>query len=196
MAIDFGKFRNPDLKATMDAAFAHSARLYDLGTPLLADDDKIVTSTNMKVGTYTVAAQPDVPRNITVKRTAVGAADTGGTIVVAGTNYNDAVISETFTVGADGVTVTGAKAFKTVTSVTGAGWVIGEGNDTIIVGIGALLGMYHVLKTTADIPLGIVNTTIIPAPTVAAAGTIEGSTVDLSSGTFNGSKKAYAFVVE
>jgi len=166
--------------------------LANLGTPVVADVDRIVTSTNMIVGAYTVAAQPDVPRNITVTRTVVATgADTGGTIVIVGTNIDNVVITETITVGADGVTVAGTKAFKTVTSVTGVGWVIAGGNDTITVGVGTVLGLAAALAV-ADIVLGILGTTIT-AHTPVTTGTVEGTTVDMSAGTYDGSKAAMVF---
>lgn len=169
--------------------------LVNLGAPVVADVDRIVTSTNMIVGAYTVAAQPDVPRNITVTRTAVGAADTGGTIVITGTNYQNKVITETITVGADGVTVAGLKAFKTVTSVVGAGWVIAEGNDTITVGVGGVLGLPAKVNATTEMLLGILGTTITAhTPVVTSPATVEGSTVDMSAGTYNGTKEALVFV--
>lgn len=101
-----------------------------------ADTDKIVTTTNMKVGAYTVAASPSVPSLITVTVTASGTADTMGTITVVGTDIYDRVLTEVITPVA-GSTVTGTRYFKSVTSVTGAGWVIdaGAGNDTITVGV-------------------------------------------------------------
>lgn len=101
-----------------------------------ADTDKIVTTTNMKVGAYTVAASPSVPSLITVTVTASGTADTMGTITVVGTDIYDRVLTEVITPVA-GSTVTGTRYFKSVTSVTGAGWVIdaGSGNDTITVGV-------------------------------------------------------------
>ena len=101
-----------------------------------ADTDKIVTTTNMKVGAYTVAASPSVPSLITVTVTASGTADTMGTITVVGTDIYDRVLTEVITPVA-GSTVTGTRYFKSVTSVTGAGWVIdaGAGNDTIVIGV-------------------------------------------------------------
>jgi len=169
--------------------------LVNLGTPVVADVDRIVTSANMKVGAYTIAAQPDIPRNITVTRTAVGAADTGGTVTITGTSVEDKPITEAITVGADGVTVAGAKAFKTVTSVVGAGWVIDEGNDTITVGVGTELGLTAKVAAAADILLGILGTTITAHnPTVTDPPTAEGTTIDMSAGTYNGSKAAMVFV--
>lgn len=170
------------------------SRLYNLGAPVIADVDRIVTTTNMIVGTYTVAASPDISRNITVSATAVGAADTMGTITVDGTNYLDAVISEVITPIA-GSTVAGLKAFKTVTAVTGAGWVINEGNDTITIGIGNEIGMPIALTATSQIPLAILGVTITAHnPTVTT--TVENATIDMSAGTYDGAKSAIVFIVD
>ncbi len=117
--------------------FAPMKAFLGLSTLLTAADvDKIVESTNMKVGAYTVAASPSVPSLITVTVTASGTADTMGTITVVGTDIYDRVLTEVITPVA-GSTVTGTRYFKSVTSVTGAGWVIdaGAGNDTITVGV-------------------------------------------------------------
>ena len=184
-------------KAGVKASSA--TRLYNLGAPALADDDLIVTSTNMKVGSYTVAAQPEVPRNITVTATAGATADTLGTITITGTNYEDEVISEVITPVA-GSAIAGTKAFKTVTTVVGAGWVIDavEGtNDTIKVGTGNELGLPLVLDSTTEIIMGVLGVTITATnPTVANPATLEGTTIDMSAGTYNGTKEALVFVVD
>lgn len=153
-----------------------------LGTPLLEDDDWFVTVANMKVGAYTLAhTAPDVPRNITVSQTAVGAEDTNGTIVVVGTDINDEVISETITPNA-GATVAGAKAFKTVTSVTGAGWVIGEGNDTITVGFGSCIGLPDKLANNTVLAAILNAVREANAPTVTYSSTVlSQNTVDFDS---------------
>lgn len=163
-----------------------------LGTPVVADVDRIVTSVDMQVGEYTIAAQPDVPRNITVTRTVVTAADTPGTITVTGTNINDEAISEVITPGATGVTVAGTKAFKSVASVVGEGWVIDTDEDTITVGVGGVLGLPYATPDADQVKIGIVGTSLV-APTVVADATVEESTVDLSSGTYDGSKKVWVF---
>ena len=118
--------------------FAPMKAFVGLSTLLAAADvDSIVASANMKVGAYTViASQPSAPSLITVTATAVGTADTAGTIIVVGTDIYDRAQTETI-IPVAGSTVTGTKYFKSVTSVTGAGWVIdaGSGNDTITVGV-------------------------------------------------------------
>lgn len=102
--------------------------------------NRFVTDTDMKVGAYTVANSGTMPsagaRLITVTTAADGAADTMGTVAIVGTNLAGAAISENITPVTD-ATATGTAWFRTVTSVTGAGWVIGEGNDNITVGVSA-----------------------------------------------------------
>jgi hypothetical protein len=107
-----------------------------------ADDDLIVTTVDMKVGAYTVAAQPTSPSKIGVKVTTVGNADTMGTIKFVGTDINNAAIEETI-IPISGSTVWTTRYFKTVTSATGAGWVVSAdtSKDTIIIGIPATGGI-------------------------------------------------------
>jgi len=170
--------------------------LYNLGAPVVADVDRIVVSANMKVGTYTIAAQPDVPRNITVKRTAVSTADTGGTIAIVGRDSDGKVITETISVGSDGVTVAGTKAFDSVASVTGAGWVTASTADTIEIGVGTELGLPVAVSAAAKMVLGILDTTITAHnATVSTPPSVAGTTVDMSAGTYDGSKNALVFVV-
>lgn len=195
MSLDTTKLRNPALREFAEDHLDHAGRIYSLGTPVVADTDKIVTTVDMKVGSYTIAAQPDVARNITVTVTAVGTADTMGTITITGTNVAGQVITEVLTPIA-GSTVAGTKAFKTVTSVVGAGWVIDavEGTkDTVIVGVGTVIGL-PIKILTGDCPLSILGTAIV-VPTVTV-GAIESCTIDASSGTYNGTKALYAVVVE
>lgn len=102
-----------------------------------ADDDKIVTSANMKVGAYTIAAQPAVPARISVTATAVGTADTLGFVTITGTIAGTGKTETEVITPVSGSTVFGAKYFSAITSVVGSGWVIdaGAGNDTIKVGV-------------------------------------------------------------
>jgi hypothetical protein len=98
----------------------------------------IVASADMKVGTYTIAAQPPAPRQISVTVTATGTADTMGTVTIAGT-VGGSTDSEAITPVA-GSTVYGTKFFSAVTTATGAGWVIDavEGTaDKITIGVSA-----------------------------------------------------------
>jgi hypothetical protein len=119
----------------------YAPRMAYLGTPALGGVNDIVTIATMKnTTTYVIAASPDVPRVITISHTANGAPDTLGTIEITGTDYADAVITETIT-PLNGTIATGLKAFKTVTSAIGTGWSANEGADQITIGTGPALGM-------------------------------------------------------
>jgi hypothetical protein len=171
-------------------------RLYSLGAAILSDDDRIVVIGDgvMVNSTYSLTAQPDVPRNITVTHASVGATDTLGIITVDGTDINDEVIQEIITPSADGVVV-GLAAFKTVTTITGSGWTIAEGNDTIIVGVGDVLGLPVVISNASDILLGYVGVAPI-VPTVVANALISLCTADLATGTYDGSKVVLVHITQ
>jgi len=100
-----------------------------------ADTDAIVTTANMKVGTYTIAAQPTKASRISVTHTAVGNTDTLGTITIAGT-VDATATTEVITPVANS-TVYGNKYFDKdgLTSVTGGSWVTNGTADTITVGV-------------------------------------------------------------
>jgi hypothetical protein len=157
---------------------------YDPGAMAAADTNYYVESANMKVGAYTLAHTSPArgARNITVTQTAVDAEDTNGTILVTGTDLAGATITETITPNA-GATVAGTKAFKTVTSIVGAGWVIGGGNDTIIVGFGDVIGLPDKLSDTAQVVAASKNNVKEgTAPTVTVSSSVLASnTVDLST---------------
>jgi hypothetical protein len=174
----------------------------DLGAPALASANRIVTSVAMKVGAYTIAnasSADGLPRNVTCTRAVVATgADTPGTILVTGTDVDGRVISESLIPGADTILVSGTKAFKTVTSVVGAGWVIAGGNDTIVVGFGTLVGLPRkairgALPVAADIVATLLNRAIVAA-TIAFGGTPQTTTVDASAATYDGTKRLVLLV--
>lgn len=105
-----------------------------------ADVDRHVTSTNMKVGTYTIANSGTQAtagmRHVTLTHTSGDTTDTLGTVAIVGTDLDGAAVTETLTPTADDI-VTGTEWFKTITSATGAGWVIDAvetTNDTLTIG--------------------------------------------------------------
>lgn len=167
-----------------DGAGATTAIGYG-GSPAAADTDGIlpaVTDDGSQQVITTGIYQPDVPRNIT--------ATAGGTagdikaiqVIVAGTNEEDVAITETlpaFTVDTAG-SVSGTKAFKTVTSITipahdgtGATTEIGFGE---VLGIGLRLARKTV--KSAYLAEALEGT----GPTVLVDATnLEANTFDLNS---------------
>jgi hypothetical protein len=146
--------------------------------------NRIVTIANMKVGTYTIANASPVWGGgalITITHATVAAGtDTLGTVTIDGTSITGAVQSEVITPVADAV-ATGTKIFRSVTAVTGAGWVIAGGNDTITVGVaagnyvaatgGVLGGVLVNNAVAAAVVISAANGTIITVPASQAAGT-------------------------
>ncbi len=133
----------------------------DMTSP--ADPNLIVTTTDMKVGTYTIAAQPTGSHVVTVTNTVVSAADTMGTITILGEDSDGNVISEVIIPVADTL-VAGVLGFAVITSVTGAGWIIETtNNDTIVVGIGAVkppTGKY-IYKVTCETTAVVASETFL-----------------------------------
>lgn len=146
--------------------------------------NRIVASANMKVGTYTIANASPVWSGgalITVTHTQVGGVtDTLGTIAVAGTNLAGQAITETIT-PLDGTVATSTQIFRTVTSVTGAGWVVNSTADTIVVGVaagsyvcsggGSIGGILVNNSVAAAIVISDARGTIVTVPASQAAGT-------------------------
>ena len=151
-----------------------------------ADVDFFVASTDMKVGAY-VLANTTMPgtcaRNVTVTQTITNAAeDTNGTIVVVGTDLAGDAITETLTPNG-GATVAGAKAFRTVTSITGVGWVInGADEDTVTLGFGDAIGLPDMLAADSVLLCTLNGVREAVAPTVTFSTTVlDLNTVDLAS---------------
>lgn len=146
--------------------------------------NRLVTSANMKVGAYTVANAGSPYGElfyVSVTHTTATGTDTLGTIDVVGTDRSGAVIRETLTPTAD-ATVVGTKLFQTVTSVTGVGWVISGGNDTLTVGVVvASVGRRRVRVHNAGgqiLYLGASDVATTTGTSVPAGGVIDFNSVD------------------
>jgi hypothetical protein len=145
--------------------------------------NRYVTSTNMKVGAYTLANTTPVWSGaalVSVTHTEVGGGvDTLGTIVVVGVDLSGQTRTDTIT-PSNGLTVNGVIPFRTITSVTGVGWVIGTGNDTIVVGVaagniacgsnGQLVGVLVNNVVATAVTVADANRTILTVPASQAAG--------------------------
>jgi hypothetical protein len=129
--------------------------------------NRFVTSTNMIVGAYSLANTTPVWQGgcfltCTHATVAVGT-DTLGTIAIVGVGIDGQAKTETLTPVADSA-VTSANIYRTITSITGAGWVIAGGNDTIQFGVAA--GSI-VCGSTGQLFAVVVNTTAAAAVTLS-----------------------------
>lgn len=128
--------------------------------------NRFVTSTNMKVGAYTLANSTPLWQGgcvVTFSHVSVTGTDTLGTVVIVGTDLTGAVATETLTPTADS-TVTGSQIFRSITSITGVGWVINTGNDTITCGVAA--GAY-VCGSQGTLGAIVINATAAAAVTIS-----------------------------
>lgn len=154
-------------------------------SPLASSNNSIhaaIASTASQQVVTTNISNPDVPRNIT--------ATAGGTatdikaiqVIIEGTSYNDEVITETlpaFTVDTAG-TVTGNKAFKTITKITIPAHD-GTGATTAI-GFGEKLGLPYKLSHNTVMNAYLDNVKESTAPTVTISPTaLESNAIDLNS---------------
>lgn len=126
----------------------------DLFMDLLAEDtNHVVAAEDLTAATpitCTIAAQPDVPRNITIAITDADVSITAFQITVAGVDGKGNSVSEVFNF-AGGLTQTGNIAFATITSVT-VDSITGAGaGDVLDVGIGSKLGLSNIIYATGDV---------------------------------------------
>jgi hypothetical protein len=164
-----------------------------MGVPILADVDRIVASADWADGALTVAAQPDVPRNITA--TLTDADDSvAGVLTIVGKDIRGRTITEVMTVDTGtGKAFVGTKIFASVTSCTISGSSGEEaGVDLITVGVGNVIGTPMDLTATATVHHVYLGGVRIASPTVTTGESLSG--IDVSSGTYDGSKLMHAFI--
>jgi hypothetical protein len=149
-------------------------RTYDLNVPTEgADTDQIVASVNLTNTTFTIAAQPDVPRNVTITVTDTTPSIIAGTITITGTDVNGTTITEVLDMAGPTLTFTGTKVFVSVTSVVSADATVlgGAGDETIIVGTGSVVGYLYCVtdegRSVANAKTASSTTTV----TAAVSGT-------------------------
>ena len=172
------------------------------GSPAVSDDDRFVVSVDMKVGAYTLAltTMPEaaIARKLLITVTADTGNDTMGTLAIVGTDIAGNALSETIAPVAAGSVET-LNAFKTVATITGAGWVIGGGagtEDAIKIGTSESLGLPDKLSDTAQVlfaSLAAVKEATAPAVVVHAT-TLAKNTVNLNSALNASAVKVYYLV--
>ncbi len=189
-----------DIKPATQAMLEHQT----ITTPILASANRIKTTyagpTSAAVLALTsFTAQPDVPRNITVTPTGTTGDVEACVITIAGTNYLNAVISDTVTFIADASTVQATtKAFKTVTSVSWAASCESGGfAATWTIGVGDVLGLKACMARAGDVAWAVFDGAYEGTrPTcLADASHVESNTCDIN-GTLNGAKSVDLYFVQ
>lgn len=164
----------------------------DLGAPIIATTNRIVTAVDPNTAAaLTIAAQPDVPRNLTYEHST----DANGTLecnyTAVGLDMHGNVISEVVNVGPGVEIIHGTKIFAHVTSVTRA-FVAGSGDaaDRVRIGVGKLIGLGYALAAEADVLMTVLGGTLETNASIADinAGGVELAAVDVSDNTYDGTK--------
>lgn len=163
----------------------HAAVLLGANAVILADTAMHVSDPT-EVDTF--AAQPDVPRNLTVKG---NDANVTGDVVIEGTNAAGAPITETIALNGSSVVV-GNKAFASVTLITLPPYDTAN-TERVRVGTGAKLGLPKPLNLNTVLAAYLNNVREGTAPTVTVSSSaLESNTVSLNS-ALNGSSVTVDF---
>lgn len=103
----------------------------------------IVNAQNLANADHTVAAQPDVPRNMIVTIVDTTGSIVAGDIDIFGKDVHGDDVSENFDISAGAGTYVGSVAFAYVERVTGSGITVldGGGDETCSVGSGTKIGL-------------------------------------------------------
>ncbi len=165
----------------------HSAIQF-LGSPVIAATNRYLVSCNLLTShSYTPAAQPDVPRNITIAVTDTTPSITAGTITVSGYDVHGDAVSEVLDLST-GLTLTGTLIFAVVSSIVTSAITIlgGAGDELIVVGCGSVIGLPDDLILESAVTAVWLGGTALAAPVIAVGEQTSG--VNASSGTYNGTK--------
>lgn len=165
-----------------------------MGAPILADADRIVASVDWADGALVVAAQPDVPRNITIALTDADNSVTG-LITVTGKDARGRTVVETMEPDGAGAgkTLTGTKIFAKVDSVVVSGTAgAAPGSDVVVVGVGDVIGTPNDLDSEAVLHHAYLGGVRQAAPVLATGVSTSG--INASAGTYDGTKILHAFL--
>lgn len=163
-----------------------------MGAPIAADVDRIVVSVDWDDGTLTIAAQPDVPRNLTVTVTDADASITGGIVTITGKDAQGRTVVETMNI-AEGLAWVGEKIFAQVISavISGTTGTPEAGVDVLTVGVGNKIGTCIDLGAASEVVHTYLGTKVTPDSVVIGESK---SSIDAHTATYNGTKIMWALL--
>jgi len=189
---ELGRLPDDNEKAALSAMSVGVQSAF-LGAPVLADVDRIVASEDWKDVALTIAAQPDVPRNLTVALTDVDNSVTG-LLTITGKDAMGREVVETMAPdgAGGGKALVGTKIFAEITSAVitnSAGEATGV--DVITIGVGDVIGLPVDIAVAACVVHAYLDGAKV-SPTIATG--VSESGIDASAGTYDGIKLLYALV--
>ncbi len=161
-------------------------------SPKTADADGVLTSKTLPTTAQLVApaAQPDLPRALSITGAMAGASLTGN-VVIYGLDANGNPIKETIALS-NNTTVNGNKAFKKVNSISLPVRV--TLNDAITVGFIDKIGFPEMIDANTVIMATIDGTYEATRPTIAKGTGVSDCTFDLNSALSTGKEAAIYYV--
>lgn len=164
-----------------------------MGAPIDADDNRIVVSEDWDDGALTIAAQPDVPRNLTVDVTDADTSITGGILTISGKDAQGRSISEVMDIS-EGLNWVGEKIFAQVDSavISGTTGTPAPGTDVVIVGVGDIIGTCIDLGVATEVVHAYLGATKV-TPDAVVVG-VSKSGIDVNGATYDGSKVMWALL--
>jgi len=186
--------RLPNLEiATYLAKVQRGIQSVFMGAPVLADVDRIVVSVDWADGALVIAAQPDVPRNVTATLTDADNS-VSGVLTIVGKDCRGRTITEVQTVVLGvGKAFVGTKIFASITSITITGTSgATPSTDVVTVGVGDVIGTPMDLDADATVHHTYLGGTRIASPVLATGVSTSG--INASAGTYNGAKMLQAFI--
>lgn len=164
-----------------------------MGSPVDADDNRIVTTVDWDDSTLTIAAQPDVPRNLTAVLTDANASITAGLLTFVGYDAQGRPITEVMDME-DGLTWAGVKIFATVTSaiITATAGTPLSGTDMVIVGVGDVIGTCIDLSVTSEVVHVWLGAVKVTPSAITVGASLSG--IDVNAATMDGAKWLWAML--
>lgn len=181
-------------KEFLEAVVAEDSEAYcNLGAPIAADPDRITVSVSWADGAQILAAQPDVPRNVTAALTDENNSVTG-TLTITGLDPNGVEITETMSPAGDGngKTLTGTKIFASITSAVIAGTAGAAAEDVLVIGVGNLIGLPMDISNVNQVSQVLFNGTAVATPTLTSGVSTSG--INAAALSLNGVKVLEAYV--
>lgn len=172
---------------------AASMQRVSLGAPVVLDDDRIVVAVDLANGAQAIAAQPDVPRNLTAILADANASVTAGILTIVGITPQGETVTEVVTLaqliaGWVGKAIYAAVSSVTVSAVAGT---VGAGADQLKVGIGNVIGLPAPIDKAAQVKHVYLGGARVAEPVIAIGPSTSG--VNASASTYNGTKELVVF---
>lgn len=162
-----------------------------LGNPIAATTNRYVTSVNLTNIAFTIANQPDTPRNVTIQVVDTTPSIVAGTITIVGLDVAGMATLEVFTFTSPAQaswTFTGVIMHAAITSITAAGVSVlgGSGDETITAGCGTVIALPNPIVAATAVKHVWLNNVKITSPVIAVGPQKSG--VDASASGYSTAK--------